>query len=82
MKQTLQCIIYTEKYIDKMIKPLEKYSGIVKELKQTCIEKDFMEMKTAYFTTIEFPDAKCMSKFISYIRQKTSKKYDFFLELI
>jgi hypothetical protein len=79
----LNCIVYTEKYIDKIIKPLKKFAGVIKDMKQTNVEKDFQDMKTAYILKIMFESPSKTKQFISYIQNKVSKKYeDFFLEVI
>lgn len=78
----LNCIVYTEKYIDKIIKPLKKYSGSIKDMKQTSVEKDFQDMKTAYILKIMFETPTKLRHFISYVQNKVSKKYpDFLLEV-
>ena len=78
----VNCIIYTEKYIDKIIKPVKKYGGIIIEMKQSYIQKEFESMKSAYFTKIQFRERENLKKCLSYLKYKTSKKYDFFLEVV
>jgi hypothetical protein len=79
----LNCIIYTEKYIDKIARPLKKFQGNVLTMKQSFTEKDFEEMRTTYNFKISFKTSELCKKFVDYVRKKVEPKYsDFFLELI
>ena len=78
----LICNIYTEKYIDKIIKPIRKYNGKILEMNMSFIQKDFSDMKRVYYTILEFKTQDYRSQFIAYIKNKISNKYDFFLEII
>jgi uncharacterized protein (DUF1330 family) len=78
----LNCVVYTEKYIDKIARPLKKFEGKVLLMEQSYTEKDFQDMKTTYNFKIHFKSNKNQKDFLDYIRKKVEKKYDFFLEVI
>jgi hypothetical protein len=45
----LNCVVYTEKYIDKIARPLKKFEGKVLLMEQSYTEKDFQDKRNTIF---------------------------------
>jgi hypothetical protein len=76
---TYSFFIKTNGHIDKLTKPIKRYNGKVIKLTQSFVEADFEQIKELYELKIKFENNSLCKKFVKYIKNNISNKYDFFL---